>query len=293
MFQKANELARKFTCPYVGLRRKHDGTVFSTMAAFIIINDAGWAMTAKHLFAEISQAQQSIAEVSKLDDAIAQLKMQKAGNVVHRNREIKKLEHQRGNFLSNRAEIWAGGDNWTATKPKASNVNLHPIADLAVFRIDPFKPTPDQAYPVFRSQGIIPGLSVCRIGFPWHSVQAEFNNNNFDVKGGFPAPLFALEGIVSRFLVVSDSGGAKTTLIQTSTPGLRGQSGGPLFDVEGHLCGLQSSTVHLDLGFDAKYDRDGEQKTERQFLNVGQAVHLEDIRAFLDSKSIPYAMAAS
>jgi len=38
--------------------------------------------------------------------------------------------------------------------------------------------------------------------------------------------------------------------IELSTPGLRGQSGGPLFNSEGIICGMQSSTNHLHLGFE-------------------------------------------
>jgi len=291
MFQKAFERAMKYTCPYVGLRRKHDGTVSSSMAAFIIVNDTGWVITAKHIFDEIAKAQQSIAGVSAIENALAQLRSQKVGNAKHRNREVRKLEQQRANFLSNRAEIWAAGANWQTAKPRATELRLHSIADLAAFKLDPFTPLAYQAYPIFRSEAIIPGLSVCRIGFPWHSVEAVFANNNFEVKSGFPATLFALDGIVSRFMVIGDPTGANARYIQTSTPGLRGQSGGPLFDIEARLCGLQSSTVHLDLGFDATYQRDGEAKVERQFLNVGQAVHLDEIRTFLDANNITYQLA--
>lgn len=289
MFQQACEQAARYTCPYVGLRRKHDGTVFSTVAAFIVVNGAGWCLTAKHVFDEIARAQQSIAGVAGLDNALAALKTQKAGDAKHRNRESRKLEKQKADSLSNHVEIWAGGANWGTAKPRAMDIRVHPVADLAAFRLEPFAPAPDQSYPVLRTSSLAPGLSVCRIGFPWHTVQADFANNNFEVKSGFPAPRFALDGMVSRFVVEERPDGAKSTLIQTSTPGLRGQSGGPLFDVDACLCGLQSSTTHLDLGFDATYQRDGESKVERQFLNVGQAVHVDEIAAFLDSQGIDHA----
>ncbi|HYK55809.1 MAG TPA: hypothetical protein VEV15_04980, partial [Flavisolibacter sp.] len=35
-----------------------------------------------------------------------------------------------------------------------------------------------------------------------------------------------------------------------STPGLKGQSGGPLFNSDGLIFGMQSMTNHLHLGFD-------------------------------------------
>jgi S1-C subfamily serine protease len=103
------------------------------------------------------------------------------------------------------------------------------------------------------------------------------------------APFFALEGIISRFAVVQQPDGSQCTYIQTFSPGLCGQSGGPFFDSAGRLCGLQSSATHLDLGFDAMYERDGRQKVERQFLNVGQAVHVDEIVEFPKSQGVSYA----
>jgi len=291
MFQEACEQARKYTCPYAGLRRKHDGTVFSNVAAFIVLNDAGWCITARHLFEEITRAQQSIAGAAAIDGALEALKTQKVVDAKHRNREMRNLERQKADSLSNRVEIWAGGANWDKAQPRATEVRLHPVADLAAFRLDPFTPMPGAVHPVFRSESLAPGLSVCRIGFPWHSVEADFADNNFQVKRGFPAPLFALEGIVSRFAVEKRPDGAQATYIHTSSPGLRGQSGGPLFDVEARICGLQSSTIHLALGFDAVYQGEGGAEVERQFLNVGQAVHVEEIFAFLDLHGIAYASA--
>ncbi len=254
----------------------------------MVLNDQGWAITAKHIFDEITRAQQSVKVAVGIDTALAELRAQQGGNPKNRNRKIRKLERQKADCLSGRVEIWAAGSEWQQAKPRAVEAHGHAVADLALFRIEPFTPKTDQTYPVLRAEALTPGVAVCRLGFPWHAVEAEFQDNNFDVKSGFPAPLFASDGIVSRFLMEKHPDGGTTTYIQTSTPGLRGQSGGPLFDVQGRLCGLQSSTTHLDLGFDAKYDRGGETVVERQFLNVGQAVHVDEIRAFLDANDISY-----
>lgn len=289
VFQAGLEAAKKYTYPYAGLRRKHDGTVFSTVAAFIVVNAEGWCITAKHVFDEIARADHSIAGAASIDGALQTMRGQQGGNAKQRTREIHKLERQKADSLSSHAEIWAAGADWESVGSRAVDVRLHPMADLAAFRLDPFTPAPDCAYPVLRSDSLTPGVSVCRIGFPWHAVDAEFENNNFDVKAGFPAPLFAIEGIVSRFGVEETPDGSKATYIQTSSPGLRGQSGGPLFDVDGRLCGLQSSTIHLDLGFDATYEREGQKRVERQFLNVGQAVHVDDIASFLKSQGVTYS----
>lgn len=291
MFASAFEVAARYTCPYVGLRRKNDGTVLPISAAFVVLNPEGWCITAKHIFDEIGQSRQSIANSAKVDQAIHQVEVEAGRSPKHKRQEIQKLDKQRADFLSHAVEIWSAGEKWQENKPMPTDVRLHPVADLAVFKLSTFAPAPGQTYPVLHPGDLMPGTSVCRIGFPWHEVKAAFADNNFDVTSGFPAPLFALEGIVSRFMVDERPEGGKATYIHTSSPGLRGQSGGPLFDVQARLVGLQSSTIHLDLGFNAQYQEDGHPKVERQFLNVGQSVHVLEMRTFLDSLQVPYKSA--
>ncbi len=262
MFQDALETAGHFTFPYVGVRRRNDGEVFSTVGALVIINADGWCLTAAHVVDEIRKAHASV-----------QSKAQPT-------------------TLSHHAEIWAV-PGFARSKPRMAQAHVDSAADLAAIRIEPFDAGQFERPPVFRSlvSPVRPGLSLCRVGYPFHKVEATFDEDagNFDVKTGFPVPRFALEGMVSRFHnVVVEGREPPVRFIETSTPGLRGQSGGPLIDVEGRICGMQSHTAHLDLGFDAAFEREGERVTERQFLNVGRAVHVEQIMAFLDAKQIDY-----
>ncbi len=76
--------------------------------------------------------------------------------------------------------------------------------------------------------------------------------------------------------------------VETSSPGLRGQSGGPIFDVNGHICALQSRTVHHQLGFSPVVKVGHREVNEHQFLNVGIGTHVEEITAFLDKHKISY-----
>ena len=74
--------------------------------------------------------------------------------------------------------------------------------------------------------------------------------------------------------------------IEISTPDLKGQSGGPLFDTNGLLYGTQYTTNHLQLGFDMKNKEiTSEEKTIRvtnqPFLHVGHWVHVDRIKEFL------------
>ena len=78
-----------------------------------------------------------------------------------------------------------------------------------------------------------------------------------------------------------------------STPGLRGQSGGPLFDRNGFVYGMQYATNHLHLGFDMKNKEitsEGKKisVTNQPFLHVGHCVHVDRIKEFLRQHNIPF-----
>lgn len=67
--------------------------------------------------------------------------------------------------------------------------------------------------------------------------------------------------------------------IELSSPGLRGQSGGPVFDANGTIFGLQSQTLSHELNFNTK---------EKQYFHAGIAVHPSIICEFLDQKNVIY-----
>jgi hypothetical protein len=137
------------------------------------------------------------------------------------------------------------------------------------------------------------GTSVCKLGFPFFNVKTTFNKQvkafQFD-RSILPIPRFPIDGIITRY---NYSGKSKVInldirFVETSSPGLRGQSGGPLFDVEGRVMGIQSHTRHLPLGFSPKIKKGEEEVEEHQFLNVGVGAHVQSILAFLDMQGVKY-----
>jgi len=79
---------------------------------------------------------------------------------------------------------------------------------------------------------------------------------------------------------------------EMSTPGLRGQSGGPAFDVDGKVWGMQSVTGHLDLDFDVDQEviRNGLKKRVKDsaFLHVGHCIHVNVMKSFMQEHGIQY-----
>ena len=269
MFSHAIDVATNFTNPFVGLRRRANGEVFSTMGAFIVVNADGWILTSGHILEDI---------LAQGDGADAQAHAADGERVVAHS------------------ELWAV-PGFMATQPRLAEAHLNPVADPGLCRIEPFDGDAVASYPVFRDTASAPveqGMSVCRLGFPFCDVAARYNDERGEFvldDRAFPVPRFALDGIVARFnRRIAEDGVSSALFIETSTPGLRGQSGGPLLDASGRVCGVQSHTSHVDLGFDAQYASDEGLVTVRQFLNVGAATHVDEVRPLMDSVSVRYRL---
>jgi hypothetical protein len=173
---------------------------------------------------------------------------------------------------------------------------VHPTADLAIIKFNDFNHILYNGHAVFKkdSSQIKQGEFLCRLGFPF----PEFNNfiyneNTDDIEwtdtGSNQSPNFPIEGMITRFL--ADNIGVFG--IEMSTPGLKGQSGGPLFNRDGIVYGMQFSTKHLHLGFDLEeteilHENKIKKVTDYSFIHLGQCIHVDLIKSFLREKGVKY-----
>jgi hypothetical protein len=174
--------------------------------------------------------------------------------------------------------------------------HTHLTHDLAILKFNGFNKVLYSGHAVFRkdSGSIQPGEFFCRLGFPF----PEFNNFRYneatdDIEwtqdGVGKSPRFPIEGMMTRFLAENN----KIYGIEMSTPGLKGQSGGPLFDSSGLVCGMQFSTKHLHLGFDMEdkeivVNNSIKKVSDYSFIHLGQCIHSETIKQFLKEKGVMY-----
>ena len=96
--------------------------------------------------------------------------------------------------------------------------------------------------------------------------------------------------MVTRFLGDSTLG---VYGIEMSTPGLRGQSGGPVFDENGVVYGMQFSTKHLHLGFDLEdkeimINNKIKKVSDYSFIHLGQCIHANMIKSFLKQHQVSF-----
>ena len=212
----------------------------------MVLNKEGWILTAAHildLLKKLSKARDDYAALAPKEKAIRENPGLKSSA---KKKQLRKLLHNKS-LLTHYSPWWG--------LPGASMVEGHGLGlvDLAVCRLEPFDPKWVSNYPVLKdpSRGLDPGTSLCRTGFPFHQIEPQFDETKETFllpKGSLPLPLFPIEGIFTRTIGIQSpdwSGAYPLQLLETSSPGLKGQSGGPIFDVNGTVWAIQSRTKRL------------------------------------------------
>lgn len=294
MFVEAIEKASAFTFPLIISNQYQDGSISSSLASFIILNEEGWLLTAAHTIQDTSLHPAHLKEYHEYIQGEATVLNPK--------------------WILNHS-LWFGADHH-----RVHTFHVWPENDLAIGKIEHFNPGLVREYPVFISPDAVKsGRSLCKLGFPFYDIQAVFTENTFRYDPGlFPIPRFPYEGILTR--IISGAAGVpgagvpgagvpgagvagaahpgsgpvqphplqEALWIETSSPGLRGQSGGPVFDTAGRVWGIQSMTRHLPLGFSPSIKKNGVTVEENQFINLGWCAHVQAILNFLDQHGIKY-----
>ena len=274
MFAKACEKAMKFTHPMVVSTRTVDGTLTSNVATYFFISRDGWAITAAHTF---QPYQKFLYDKQHIEEVNRKREQDKANNVMTQAQMDPK-------WITNHS-IWWGFDGIRETQ-----VHLFMDADIAAVKLANVPPQFLEEVAVFgEADSLKIGTSLCRIGYPFVKLEPRFEGNNFildqNIRNLVPFPN---DGIYTRTLMQKIADNIMIKQIETSTPGMRGQSGGPVFDVNGLVMGLQVRTQHYPLGFAPHVEDNGQDYVEHQFLNTGVAVHASVIQQKLLSKNVPF-----
>lgn len=290
MFVEAIRKAGTFTRPVRFISRNYtDKTVIPGTATLFFVNESGYALTCRHVAAEIIHAEKVNKNYSEFRRELSNLKKDGKFNAG------KQFAERRHGLSSGRtAQLKVSFDGVKGLRSFTTIISEK--YDLALIRFD-CDPALRTEHAVFLKDTslIQPGKMLCRLGFPF----PEFTNFIYDEQkddifwtqeGHAATPQFPIEGMVTRH--VGEAGGTITG-IEMSTPGLRGQSGGPLFDRNGIVYGMQSKTQHLHLGFDKKEEKmlvNGREEiiNNQPFLHVGHCVHADIIKAFLDEHKVKY-----
>jgi len=289
VFARAFRQAVRFTRPVVILRRRFDGTTEGGCGACVVINDEGWVVTANHLFSSYDDSIRHAGEISDHYRRIAEIQRDARLSPDARRKKIFRLPVNPA-WITHHS-FWWGGDD-----VRIRDVARLPEADLAVGRLDPFSPGPPDDYPAFKNPASLAvGTSLCKLGYPFQEITATFraDENSFELP---PAALslahFPIEGMYTRTLSAGRSRDGKydVKFVETSSPGIMGQSGGPVFDAAGTVWAVQSRTDFRPFGCCGRNGANGRRTVENHFLNVGVGIHPELIAAFLSANRIRFSL---
>ena len=283
MYKKSIKDNSNYLVPFIeGIKYYGSDEIENGIGTMIILNDHGDVLTCKHI-AERFIANNMLGQ--RYNEIISKLKNAS-------NREIKRIEKE---YDLKEDSVVLTNINLPFNIQNNIDIEIigHNFMDLAVIRFKGLKTKLDN-YPVFSKKLPEQGQSVCKLGFafPEYSLfEYSKEKENIVIKKDSinRFPIFPLDGIVTR-LVMDEHG--KISMFETSTPGLRGQSGGPIFSPEGLIYGIQSMTKHLDLNFDVDQTvkRGYEEKRVNftPFINLGVGVASTEIIKFLEDNKIDF-----
>ena len=290
MFSEAVSVAAGFTRPMVISSRTTKGVCSSTIGAHVVLNREGWILTAGHLLDIISQQQESARRYRDYRGNVVEFHRDIAADKRFRKRGVRTFHQPAAASVRNHS-VWWGVDG-----ARLVEARVLPAADLALGRLEPFDAASVPQFPVLKdpSRGYAPGRSLCKLGFPLHRIEPVYDEkaNTFTLPpGSVPLPMLPLEGMFTRVVNARAPGneaGNPSPFVETSSPSLIGQMGGPVFDSGAVVWGIQSHTMHHPLGFQPPVPGGRAGQVEHQFLNTGLAVHASVIRGFLDAEGIEY-----
>ena len=290
MFSTAVPIAASFTRPVVISSRTTQGVCAATIGTYVVVNREGWILTAGHLLDIVREHQDSARRHAGYRGNVVEFQRGIAADKRYRKKGVRTFHRPVGSSVRNHS-VWWGVDGVRLVEAR-----IVPAADLALGRLDAFDPASFARYPVWKdpSRGFAPGRSLCKLGFPLHRIVPVYDEkaNTFTLpEGSVPLPLFSVEGMFTRVVNARAPGsgdGEPSAFIETSKPILVGQMGGPVFDAEAVVWGIQSHTMHHALGFSPPVPSGAAGEVEHQFLNTRLAVHAAVIRRVLDAEGIAY-----
>jgi hypothetical protein len=288
VFSRACAEGNRFTFPVVISSRRWSGRVESGVGCFVLLNDRGWIVTSAHVFAGAQEATNHAPLIGAHQAEAARIEGDAALSPGQRQSSL--ARHAKGadpSWMTHHS-MW-----WARDGVRLADITVDGDRDLAVGRLEPFAPPAGQPYPVLKKPDVNfePGRSLVRIGHPFHQIDVTFDpaTSAFAINNS-QLPKFPLEGIFTRTVLLSQDGRPPRRYVETSSPGLRGQSGGPLLDAAARIWGIQSRTEHIALGFNPEIEVGGKRQVVPQFINLGWASHVAELIAILDERRIAYAL---
>lgn len=284
MYKKSIKENSNYLIPFIeGIKYYGSNDVEQAIGTMIILNKNGDILTCRH-----------IAEQFLINNELGENYSQLISDIkTAKNKDQRKKIEKKYNLKKDSVVLTNINLPFEVNGEITFDFIFHENLDLALIRFKGINVERD-SYPTFSEQVPEQGQSVCKLGyaFPEYDIfmySEEHNNIVLKENGIMSTPLFPIDGIVTRHIPDQEN---NIVMFETSTPGLRGQSGGPIFSPDGLVYGIQTMTMHLDLNFDVNtfVNRGVERKkiSFTPFINLGIGVSSTEIIKFLEKNNIEF-----
>ena len=291
MFVDAIKEITKFTRPIQTITRVYGHQeVTPGLSTLFFVNENGAAVTCKHVAQLIIAAENVNKQFNNFKADCSKIKRDGKFKRNLKGLELK-YKYQKETTVQIKNNFVGAVDTI-----QGITVHQHKKYDLAIVQLNGYNTIKYQGFARFLkdTSKIEQGKNLCRLGYPFpeytnYKYDSRLDDIMFDNTTPANIPIFPTDGIITRNVAE----GTEIMGIELSTPGLRGQSGGPLFDENGIIFGMQQSTKHLHLGFDIENKEiliKGRKKKidDYAFLHLGQCIRVDVIKSFLDEHKIKY-----
>jgi len=283
MFKEAIKKNIDYIKPIVnGYKTPYSDEIYGGMGTVMVINEEGWVLTCRHIA-------ENIIIADKIMEAYKDIKKELIENKMPPKKIYKKYGIEEESAVIFRNVFLNLIDSWNGMQ-----IFMHDYLDLALIKFDNPGKIFCEKFPVFAKENAEPGESLCRLGFPYSEIKC-FNYNHVikdiaiekDFDSNFQA--FPLDGMLTRILIDDKH---KVSLFEVTNAGLPGHSGGPIFNKDGVVVGMQIGNASKDIGLDidTKLKRGIKEIPIKQysFVNFGIGINVTAIKEFLDKHKVEY-----
>lgn len=289
MFSDAFNNIQQITHPVLYCNQFFNGDMGEGIGTFFIINEKGWFLTAGHVLADYLRAQKNSEETKQLREQLDRISNDKDLGAGARKKRIDKLISST-NMIDITMYLWF--DGISNKQLEVTDLAINTDLDIAVGKIASFNPDVCHYYPkIVNPEKMEICTQLCHYGFTTNRRNWQFDKTERKFKlidGHLSVTKFLNSGVYSGDHVIDDKQrGYRNHRIMLSSPAFPGQSGGPVFNSDGNICGVLIRVDSLYLGHEAK-TMDKDRNSIPQFYNYSLAIHPETIIGFLDENGIGY-----
>lgn len=283
MFVQAIEKVSEFVRPiYIICRNLGSTEIVPGAATYFFVNDQGYALMCCHTY-------ENIKDYTKSFEQYEQYKQYLEGAPKHgkkRDEYIKSLYEQTYNGNDTIQLHIRFEDNFKEIKI----IDAYPQADLLLVQFVGIKGI-DGIAPMFRKEtfDIKEGKHLCQRGFAFpyfnnYKYNKETDRIEWTNEGITTSKPFNVDGMVARKL--------KDQLLMT-TPGYDGMSGGPVFDEDGRICGMQHHVMHEYTNFDCDkvaiwHNTKNLKVTQYPFAHFAKCTEVDTIKNLLRKNKVDF-----